>query len=137
VPDLDHLQLWHPGKLDLSGLQPPRTQILCRSSQVASAQFPADPMIHRPTPGEQFDARIFVHPPKSSIGDLPPGIPVKRNLYPDLKLQYIGQTTIASLEPFPVQWPHLAFQPIPISWPGMKVVPAQKTTAAVAVHPAK
>ena len=93
-------------------------------------------VIHRPIQADQFDAKMIVHPPQSSIGVLPPGIPVARNLYPDLQLQFIGQTSTARLE-IPIYWPNLSIEPIPIAWPKLKAVPAQDSTAAVATPPAK
>jgi hypothetical protein len=110
----------------------------CKPSQTLlfTPQASRYAVIHRPIQADQFDAKMIVHPPQSSIGVLPPGIPVARNLYPDLQLQFIGQTSTARLE-IPIYWPNLSIEPIPIAWPKLKAVPAQDSTAAVATPPAK
>jgi hypothetical protein len=134
--DLDHLQLRRPGRFDISSLQRPRMEALSKCPRLAAPQSSPDAMIHRPPSADRFDARMIFRPEQSRIGDLPPGIPVAPNLYPDLRLQPIAQTNIACLEPLPVQWPNLSFHPAPITWPRMKTVPAQNSTELVAVPPA-
>jgi hypothetical protein len=67
----------------------------------------------------RIDPRIIVHPPSSSVGTLPPGTLVAKNLYPDLRFQ-------------PVQWPNLKFQRIPTQWPRFEIVPTVSGTPATA-----
>ncbi len=67
----------------------------------------------------RIDPRIIVHPPPSSVGTLPPGTLVAKNLYPDLRFQ-------------PVQWPNLKFQRIPTQWPRFEIVPTVSGTPATA-----
>jgi hypothetical protein len=71
----------------------------------------------------QIDPRMIVHPPPSSIGVLPPGTLVARNLYP--KLQFL-----------PIEWPRLKVQKIPVQWPDSKMGPARSSLPAAAQHAA-
>jgi len=64
----------------------------------------------------QIDPKIIVHPPATSIGELPPGTQVAQNEYPHLRLLPIESTNSAlpetqqtgpaiKLKRFPPQWP--------------------------------
>jgi len=72
----------------------------------------------------RIDPRMIVHPPPPSVGTLPPGALVAKNLYPDLRFQ-------------PVQWPNLKFQRIPTLWPRLKIGPAVSGTPGTARIPVK
>ena len=72
----------------------------------------------------QIDPRMIVHPPPSSIGVLPPGTLVARNIYP--KLQFL-----------PIEWPKLKVQKIPVQWPDSRIGPARSSLPAVLQSPTK
>jgi hypothetical protein len=84
-----------------------------------------DPMIHAPQLPSSFDTGIFLRPSPDWAGSQPPGIPIKPNLYPGLKLQYIGATQTARLEPIPIRWPLFKIKNIPTTEPILKALPIQ------------
>jgi hypothetical protein len=70
----------------------------------------------------QIDPRMVIHPPKSSLGTLPPGTMVAQNVYPGLQLLPI-EISSAKGQPSPIVWPNLKLQSIPIVSPMLKSLP--------------
>jgi len=125
VQDLKASASWHSAKHDCSSLQPQR-EVSVSVLQLGSVRPQSDPMIRQPFNAETLDARMIVHPPLSSLGIQSQGVPVEKNLYPDLKMQLIGQTNLAEVQPIPGPWPMLEIKPIPVIWPKLTMIPAQK-----------
>jgi hypothetical protein len=94
-------------------------------------------MIHHPFTANRLDPRMVLQPSPAQIGALPPAVPVLRNLYPNLRLQRIGESSMASLSPIPAQWPLLAFKPISIVWPQLQLASAQTIPPSARLAPAK
>jgi hypothetical protein len=94
-----------------------------------ASSLSAQPMfsLQAPTPlrhpdNAQVDPKMIVHPPKSSLGTLPPGTMVAQNEYPGLQLLPI-EIASAKGKPIPIVWPNLKLQSIPITWPKLKSLP--------------
>jgi hypothetical protein len=60
----------------------------------------------------QIDPKIIVHPPATSIGELPPGTQVAQNEYPHLRLLPI-ESTNSALPETPTNWPSYQIETIP------------------------
>ena len=124
LPDLSTFSAWRHQQFNPFVFQRPGAKILS-TGPLGSQQATADAMVHSPVGADQLDAPMIIHPPQSSIGALPYGIPMQRNLYSNLQLQFIGQNTLAGLQPIPTLRLRPAIKAVPVAWSEEKIVPAQ------------
>jgi hypothetical protein len=82
------------------------------------------------------DPGFVIHPPKSSIGAIPPGVPVAQERYPNLQFLRIDSAS-ATVQGIPTKWPKLKLQGIPAQWPKNELLPVEGGASALVIAPAK
>jgi hypothetical protein len=80
---------------------------------------------------KQFDSRIIVRPPQSSLGEQPPGKEVAQNQYPGLMLLPIQESKAIGL-PIPTTWPNMKVENIPTHWQQNVIKPAMSSLSGSA-----
>ncbi len=98
-----------PPAHDFSKLPPGwRTTSVAPPKMLIQPQVPAARRLDE----ARIDPKMIVHPPQSSIGMQPPGIPVAQNEYPHLQVLPI-ESADSALKLIPTKWPRFQLEKIP------------------------
>ncbi len=109
-----------------------------RQTSVAPPKMLIQPQVPaaRRVDDASIDPKMIVHPPQSSIGMQPPGIPVAQNEYPHLQVLPI-ESANSVLKAIPTKWPRFRLGATPTQWPNLNLggIPTPATSSKLDVQP--